>query len=106
VAAAAWTVALAAAKSDRAMPEADDAMAMVSGSVGSEVAMTESSKRRCLARSGSRCRCWARTGPQKDWVDLYGSSWAVEVDQLVQLGWTACRRAAGPACRGVAVADL
>jgi streptogramin lyase len=37
----AWTVAKAAAKSDRVTPEAVDAMAMVSGSMGSRVTMAE-----------------------------------------------------------------
>jgi hypothetical protein len=61
-------VARAAAKSNRATPEAADATAMVSGSMCSGVAM--------VGR----------------WAGMYCSSWVVEEEQLADMY---CRRAAG-----------
>jgi coenzyme F420-reducing hydrogenase gamma subunit len=57
---AAWTVAMAATKSDGAMPEAVDVIAMVSGSVGSGIAMTKAGVE--VDRSGLKLRIRAGSG--------------------------------------------
>jgi hypothetical protein len=58
----AWTVAMAATKSNEVMPVATEATVMVSKSVGGGVAMTKARVEVDLSRSGSKWRIRTRSG--------------------------------------------